>query len=100
MQNYLINGSIVWTVVAALGAALLLFVLLKFRSSLLSFVEEVKVELGKCSWPWNPEQTGLRKYKVLIDSTVIVIVTSLVLAAYVSGFDFLISRIVGWLVNF
>jgi preprotein translocase subunit SecE len=100
MQTYLINGSVFMTVFVAVIVALVIFVMLKYRTSLLGFVEEVKTELVKCSWPWNPEQTGFRKYKMLIDSTVIVIITSLVLAAYVSGFDFLITRIVGWLVNF
>ena len=41
-----------------------------------------------------------RNYRELIDSTAVVAMTTLVLAAYTSGFDFLISRVVGWLVRF
>jgi hypothetical protein len=39
-------------------------------------------------------------WPTLIDSTTVVALTTLVLAAYTSGFDFLISRVVGWLVRF
>jgi preprotein translocase subunit SecE len=42
----------------------------------------------------------MKKYRELIDSTTVVALTTLVLAAYTSGFDFLISRVVGWLVRF
>jgi preprotein translocase subunit SecE len=58
------------------------------------------VELRKCTWPWDPEQTGLRKYKLLIDSTVVVCVTTLLLAAYITGFDFFINKLVGWMITF
>jgi preprotein translocase subunit SecE len=42
----------------------------------------------------------VKKYRELIDSTAVVATTTLVLAAYTSGFDFLITRVVGWLVKF
>ena len=35
-----------------------------------NFFSEVKVELQKCSWPWDPKEKGFRRYKELIDSTV------------------------------
>ena len=38
------------------------------------FVTEVKVELAKASWPWDPKEKGMKKYKELIDSTLIVII--------------------------
>jgi len=66
----------------------------------MKFMHEVRTELGKCSWPWDPEQTGLRKYKQLIDSTVVVIVSTILLAGYITGFDYLIGNLVGFLVNF
>jgi preprotein translocase subunit SecE len=70
------------------------------RSQISKFVVEVKGELVKCSWPWDPSESGIKKYRELIDSTTVVALTTLVLAAYTSGFDFLISRVVGWLVRF
>ena len=32
---------------------------------MLKFIGEVKVELDKCSWPWDPNLTGFKKYKEL-----------------------------------
>lgn len=84
---------------AALGL-LVVFLLLRFRSRIAQFWAEVVAELRKCTWPWDPEQTGLRKYKVLIDSTVVVCVCTLLLAAYITGFDFFINKIVGWMITF
>ncbi|MFZ5806979.1 MAG: preprotein translocase subunit SecE [Verrucomicrobiota bacterium] len=71
-----------------------------YREWIAKFLGEVKIELTKCTWPWNPEQTGLRRYKELVDSTVVVAVSTLLLGAYVSLFDFLLSRFVGLLVRF
>ncbi len=45
----------------------------------LSFFEEVKAELKKCAWPTRPE---------LMESTVVVIVASLMLGAFVGFSDF------------
>ncbi len=28
-----------------------------------SFISEVKVELQKASWPWEPKEKGMKKYK-------------------------------------
>lgn len=62
-----------------------------------NFVSEVKVELAKASWPWEPKEKGVKKYKELIDSTLIVVIAMLLLAGYVSGWDFIMNLIVGFL---
>ncbi|MDX6766074.1 MAG: preprotein translocase subunit SecE [Candidatus Methylacidiphilales bacterium] len=80
--------------------ALALALVLSYRAALAKFWSEVMAELHKCTWPWDPEQTGLRKYKVLIDSTVVVCVVTILLAAYVTGFDFFINKLVAWMVTF
>ncbi len=100
MEALKIGGS--WIITAAVGglsltAAVMLF---SYRMVLTKFIGEVRAELMKCSWPWDPTETGVRRYRELIDSTAVVAMTTLVLAAYTSGFDFLISRVVGWLVRF
>ena len=59
-----------------------------------SFLSEVKVELQKASWPWDPKEKGFRKYKELSDSTVVVIVAMLLLGGYVSFWDFILVNIV------
>jgi preprotein translocase subunit SecE len=100
MEAWKIGGS--WMGTMAVGAISLVAVVLlfRYRSLITKFVAEVHAELVKCSWPWDPTETGVRRYRELIDSTTVVALTTLVLAAYTSGFDFLISRVVGWLVRF
>ena len=54
-----------------------------------NFIREVKVELQKATWPWDPKEKAFgAKYKELIDSTIVVIIAMLMLAAYVTVFDF------------
>ena len=62
-----------------------------------TFFSEVKVELAKASWPWEPKEKGAKKYKELIDSTLIVVIAMLLLAGYVSGWDFIMNLIVSFL---
>lgn len=62
-----------------------------------NFISEVKVELAKASWPWEPKEKGVKKYKELIDSTLIVVIAMLLLAGYVSGWDFIMNLIVSFL---
>jgi preprotein translocase subunit SecE len=100
MEALKIGGSWLITIVVGVisfGAVAAVFL---NRSQTSKFVVEVKGELVKCSWPWDPSESGMKKYRELIDSTTVVALTTLVLAAYTSGFDFLISRVVGWLVRF
>jgi preprotein translocase subunit SecE len=81
-----------------LGVALALVVLLlRYRGRVFSFIGEVKVELGKCTWPWDPNQTGLKKYRELIESTAVVIVSTILLAAFVTTSDLVLAHVVGFL---
>jgi preprotein translocase subunit SecE len=100
MEALKIGGS--WLITIVVGVISFCAVAATFlnRSKISKFVVEVKGELVKCSWPWDPSESGMKKYRELIDSTTVVALTTLVLAAYTSGFDFLISRVVGWLVRF
>jgi preprotein translocase subunit SecE len=59
-----------------------------------NFFGEVKVELQKCSWPWDPKERGFRKYKELTDSTVVVAIAMLLLGGYVALFDFVLVNVV------
>ena len=59
-----------------------------------NFFSEVKVELQKASWPWDPKEKGFRRYKELTDSTVVVIVAMLLLGGYVALFDFVLVNFV------
>ena len=59
-----------------------------------TFFSEVKVELAKASWPWEPKEKGAKKYKELIDSTVIVLIAMLLLSGYVAGWDFIMNILI------
>ncbi len=60
-----------------------------------NFLSEIKVELQKASWPWDPKEKGMKKYKELIDSTVIVLIGMLLLSGYVALWDFIMVTLVG-----
>jgi len=60
-----------------------------------SFINEVKVELQKASWPWDPKERGFKKYAELRDSTIVVVIAMLLLGGYVSFFDFVLINLVG-----
>jgi preprotein translocase subunit SecE len=61
------------------------------------FISEVKVELMKASWPWEPKEKGMKKYKELTDSTLLVLIAMLLLAGYVGLWDFLMLTLSGFL---
>ncbi|RYZ66901.1 MAG: preprotein translocase subunit SecE [Proteobacteria bacterium] len=60
-----------------------------------NFLSEIKSELQKASWPWDPKEKGMKKYKELIDSTVIVLIAMLLLSGYVALWDFIMVTVVG-----
>jgi preprotein translocase subunit SecE len=76
-------------------AAVLVVLLLVYRVKVLKFVAEVRVELEKCSWPWDPAQTGLKKYKELLESTLVVIISVVLLAGFVTTSDLVLAHVVG-----
>ena len=59
-----------------------------------SFLGEVRVELQKASWPWEPKEKGVKRYKELTDSTLVVIIAMLFLGAYVALFDFILVNVI------
>ncbi|MBA3570300.1 MAG: preprotein translocase subunit SecE [Pyrinomonadaceae bacterium] len=59
-----------------------------------SFLGEVKVELQKASWPWEPKEKGIKRYKELTDSTLVVIIAMLLLGGYVALFDFILVNVI------
>ena len=59
-----------------------------------NFFNEVKIELQKASWPWDPTQKGFRKFKELTDSALVVIIAMVLLGGYVSLFDFVLVNFI------
>jgi preprotein translocase subunit SecE len=64
-----------------------------------AFFSEVRTELLKASWPWDPKEHGFKRYKELVDSTMVVVVAMLLLAGYISLCDFCLTTIVGALTH-
>jgi preprotein translocase subunit SecE len=84
-----------WNILYAVTAVLFVYYLLRYRVTIVKFVGEVRVELDKCSWPWDPNQTGFKKYKELRDSTVVVILSVIMLAGFVTSCDWILTHLVG-----
>jgi preprotein translocase subunit SecE len=62
-----------------------------------TFIEEVRGELQKATWPWDPKEKGFKRYKELTDSTVVVVVAMLLLGGYVAFWDLILSSVVGFI---
>jgi preprotein translocase subunit SecE len=56
-----------------------------------NFVTDIVTELKKASWPWDPKERGMKKYKELVDSTLIVVIAMLLLSGYIAGWDFIMN---------
>jgi len=63
------------------------------------FIGEVKGELRKANWPWesDPKIKGFKKYKELVDSTVVVLIATVLLAGYVALWDIIHTEVVFFL---
>lgn len=66
-----------------------------------NFIEEVKAELRKATWPWDsdPKAKGLKKYKELVDSTVVVMIAIVLLAGFVAISDLLLSEALSFVIG-
>jgi len=51
------------------------------------FVQEVKTELHKATWPWDPREKGVKRYKELLDSTIVVLIAMTLLGGFVAVWD-------------
>ena len=64
---------------------------------LIRYFGEVKAELKKATWPWDPKEKGFKKYKQLIDSTIVVMIAMVLLGAYVATIDFAMRQFMDFL---
>jgi preprotein translocase subunit SecE len=62
-----------------------------------NFFTEVRIELQKASWPWDPKERGMKRYKELSDSTLVVIIAMLLLGGFVAFFDFVLVNVIHFL---
>jgi len=90
-----------WYLTVVIYAILLVLAILVIRkaATIQRFIGEVKGELRKATWPWesDPKIKGFKKYKQLIDSTVVVLIAMLLLAGYVSFWDFIQNSVLNGL---
>ena len=64
-----------------------------------SFSGEVSGELSKATWPWDNKEKGVRRYRELTDSTIVVIVAMLLLGGFVALWDLVLNSILGLIVR-
>ncbi len=101
LEHFKIGGSWITSgILYALLAAALVVTVLKWVG-ISAFIGEVKGELRKASWPWDsdPKAKGFKKYKELVDSTIVVLVAMVLLAGFVQFWDFLHVLIVAFFTN-
>ncbi|MDG2122803.1 MAG: preprotein translocase subunit SecE [Verrucomicrobiales bacterium] len=60
------------------------------------FFTEVSVELRKATWPWDPKEKGFKKYKELIDSTIVVFIAMILLGGFVAFWDIIMQKVMGF----
>jgi len=78
-------------------AAVVLWIAYRNGAKVSGFIGETVTELKKCTWPWNPAESDFRKkYRELIDSTLVVAVFSILLAAFITSSDFLLVQVIGF----
>jgi preprotein translocase subunit SecE len=101
LEHFKIGESWIWSgILYALLLAGIVVTVLKWVS-ISEFLGEVKGELRKASWPWesDPKIKGLKKYKELVDSTIVVLIAMILLAGFVQFWDFFHVLIVGFFTN-
>ena len=69
-------------------------------AKLKNFFDEVRTELQKASWPWDPKEKGFRRYKELFDSTLVVVISMVLLGGYVALFDFVLVNVLHFFTRF
>ncbi|MDA7506625.1 preprotein translocase subunit SecE [bacterium] len=94
-----ISDSWITSGIVYLLVAIALWLFFSNSAKIFRFIGEVKTELRKASWPWDPDPKvkGFKKYKELIDSTVVVLIAIILLAAYVGLWDLVNTKVVRFL---
>ena len=75
------------TIIVVVAILITVFI---YREKIRAFVTEVLVELKKVSWPTRKE---------LVDSTWIVLLSSIALAIFIGGTDFALSKFLSLLIS-
>ncbi len=102
LEFFKISNS--WTVTGIVFGILAIAGIVAIRNGALvsRFVGEVKGELRKANWPWesDPKIKGFKKYKELVDSTIVVLIATILLAGFVSMWDFVCIYVLNFVTSF
>ncbi len=60
------------------------------KEKVITYLKETRQELDKVSWPTREEVRG---------STIVVVVTSVIISAFIFGVDSLLNQLVQWLLS-
>ncbi|MFI0348089.1 MAG: preprotein translocase subunit SecE [Chthoniobacterales bacterium] len=63
------------------------------------YITEVKAELAKAQWPWSNDEHGIKRFRELWSSSLVVIVAMLLVGGYISFFDFITINVIGFLTH-
>ena len=63
------------------------------------YLSEVKAELHKANWPWDMQEKGFKRFRELTDSTLVVLVATLLLGGFVAGWDFIMRGVMNTLTH-
>jgi len=66
---------------------------------LITYFKECLQELRKATWPWDAKEKGFKKFKVLTDSTIVVVIAILLLGAYVGFADIIMRYFIEFVTN-
>jgi preprotein translocase subunit SecE len=56
------------------------------------YLAEVKSELSKANWPWDMQEKGFKRFRQLSDSTLVVLVATVVMGGFVALWDLIIRE--------
>ena len=57
------------------------------------YLAEVRSELNKANWPWDLQEKGFKRFRELSDSTLVVLIATLFLGAFVAFWDFVMQGV-------
>ena len=95
LEHFNFTGSWLTTAFVAVLVVAVVGLLIRHHAQIRQFTSEVRAELLKASWPWDPKEKGFKRYKELIDSTLVVIIAMLLLSGYIAFLDFILLNVVG-----
>lgn len=60
------------------------------------YITEVNAELAKAQWPWSNDEHGLKRFRELWNSSLVVIIAMLLIGGYISFFDFVTINVISF----